>query len=130
VKKLYVFLSHFLTEEQKKDAIKTLGVTKFVSLPSPLQKKWGNIESDRSLKEKLKPFFDYILDNVTRDDYLLIQGEAGISFALVDWCLTNGYQPIYSYTKRVVIEKEIEKNKVEKKSVFKHIKFIFYERFL
>jgi len=129
MKNLYVFLSHFLTEEQKNDAIKNLGVTNFVSLPSPLQKKWGNIESDRELKKKLKPFIDYIVDNVTRDDYLLIQGEAGISFALVDWCLANGYQPIYSYTKRVVIEKEIEKNKVEKKSVFKHIKFIFYERF-
>ena len=52
--KMFLLFSHQLTDEQKKDAIENLKVTKFISLPEKLQKLWSNIPPEiESLGEYL-----------------------------------------------------------------------------
>lgn len=121
-------LSHSLTDEQKEDAQKNWGVTDFVFLPPDLQKKWSNIELTKPLTERTSKFIEFIKENVSKNDYILIQGEFGTSFAIIDWCLANNLKPIYSYTKRLIVEQKKIGNQVEKTSIFKHVKFLFYER--
>lgn len=121
--KMALLFSHALTQEQIDDA-KQIGVEKFVSLPEDLQTKFSNISSDNreEVKEELKSF---LKNSLNEKDYVLIQGEYGVTYSIVKFCEENNFIPVYSVSKRV--SSEIKKDGViEKVSYFKHEGFVKY----
>ena len=124
--KMFLLFSHSLTDEQIKDGIENLKVTKFISLPENLQKIWSNIPPElETLKSYLNEIKNFIRLNGNSGDYILIQGDFGAVYEMVEFSKQNSFVPIYATTKREVIEKK-EGDKVVKKSIFKHIKFRRY----
>ena len=124
--KLFLFFSHSLTDEQTKDLYETFGDIEIVNLPEKLQFKLSNVPPEiENLGEYVRDFEKYLLDNSTSGDLVLIQGEFGIVYRLVEFSKSISLVPIYATTKRIT--KEIIKDgKVVKTSEFKHIRFRKY----
>ena len=125
---MFLFFSHKLTSLQIEDAKKNLGVDEFIYLNDELQELFSNIPpKEVDLGEYLKPLFKFLIDNCKSGDYVLIQGEFGVVYRLVELSKILDLVPLYSTTKRESIE-EIFDGKVIKKSVFSHIEFRKYEK--
>lgn len=123
--RMFLFFSHKLTPEQIKDA-KKMGVKEFVYLPSNLQEKFSNIPPEiEDIKEYSKDFFSFLEKNAKKDDIVLVQGDFGVVYHIVEFCKKSNLKAVYSTTKRVATEKNID-GKIVKVSEFKHIKFRFY----
>jgi len=120
--KIFLFFSHKLTSSQIED-IKKMGIKEIVYLPSNLQEKFSNIPPEvDNLSEYVRVFAEYLLKHSKPNDYILIQGDFGLVYHLVNISKSIGLIPIYSTTKRVVIEEKKGKE-VIKTSKFEHIRF-------
>ena len=125
MKRLFLLFSHKLTSDQIKDAKDRLNIIEYRYLPDNLQNIWSNIPEDDENIEML--FMNYIKENASIGDYILIEGEYGIVYKMVKWSIENNYIPIYSYTKRQYKSITLEDGTVENRHYFKHIKFKEYK---
>lgn len=126
-KNLYLLFNHKLTPEQENDALKTLQVTDFVYLSDELQQIWSNVPSNEAnLKSYLDKITKYVKKNVQKDDVVLVQGDFGATFMMVDLVRSLGGKAVYATTKRSVVE-VMDGDKVIKQSVFKHEMFREYK---
>ena len=124
---LHLFFSHALTSEQVKDAQEKLGCKDIISLPYDLQQKWQQIPPEGEIDDfVINPFISYLSQKTDNGDYVLVQGEFGVSFMIVNWCLKNNRIPIYATTKRVVNEEMKSDGSVQKVTRFKHVQFRRY----
>jgi hypothetical protein len=123
--KMFLFFSHTLTGEQVDDA-KGLGVDDFVKLSQDLQERFSNVPPElERLDEYVRPFEEFLSKEAKEGDLVLIQGDFGVVYHLVNFAKEKGLVTVYATTKRVV--KEIEKDsKKVKISEFKHIRFREY----
>ena len=126
MKQMFLLFSHKLTPTQEADAKATLGVDKFITLSDNLQKLWSNIPPQlEELEEYLKPLKEYLKTNANSGDYVLIQGDFGGCYNMVNFVKSIGLIPIHSTTTRDVVEKTVN-GKVEKFSRFEHVIFRKY----
>ena len=125
--KLFLFFSHEITDKQKEDAKNNLGIAEIIKLPDDLQKKWSNVPAELdSLAEYLMPFREWLEKNFEDDDYILVQGEFGAVYFIVQWAKKNDLTPVYSTTERRSKEK-VEGDKVKSVKIFEHKQFREYE---
>lgn len=126
MRKMILLFSHKLTEEQKRDAQVNSGVKKFISLPADLQTLWSNIPATlEDIQEYLEPIQKFLLQNVNKNNIVLVQGDFGATHKMVTLVNSLDGSAVYATTKRDVVEKEIE-GKIVKTSVFKHVRFRRY----
>ncbi|WP_418186832.1 CRISPR-associated protein Csx20 [Aliarcobacter lanthieri] len=127
MKKMFLLFSHKLTQTQKDNAIKSFGVKEFIYLPKNLQELFSNIPSDiYSLKEYLTPIKGFLKEYSKKDDVVIIQGDFGATFILVNFAKSLELKVVYATTKRV-IQEFYEDDKIVKKSIFEHERFREYE---
>ena len=123
---LHLFFSHRLTDAQKEDALKSLDVEEFVYLPPDLQQLFSNVPPHlESLDEYVRPFAQYLLEVARPGDYILLQGDFGLVYRLVEISKSLGLIPIYATTRRVALERQ-EGEKSIKLSAFEHVRFRRY----
>lgn len=128
MKNLILLFSHSLTGEQLKDAKHTLGINRIITLPDNLKNIWSNIPPELPVvNDCIYEIKDWLLENANKGDYVLIQGEFGATYLMVNFSFKHGYIPVYATTKRINREK-IVGDKVINEKVFKHVRFRFYER--
>jgi len=121
--KMILLFSHTLTPEQKEDAEKTLKVDEFISLPDELQNLWSNVPPEiENLDNYLEPIFNYLRKNLKKGDFVLVQGDFGVTCKTAEFVKSLEAVAVYATTKREVIEKK-ENDKIVKISIFKHIRF-------
>jgi len=126
MKKLFLLFSHTLTPIQEQDAKESMGIEAFVKLPDDLQKLWSNIPPYlTTLDVYLEPLKSYILQNASKDDVFLIQGDFGGCYTMVNFVKSHGMEAVHSTTMRDVVEKTVN-GKVEKFSRFEHVIFRLY----
>jgi hypothetical protein len=126
---MILLFNHTLTNAQKEDAKSSLDVKEFITLPKELLYIWSNIPTEtESLFVLLTPIREFISKEARKGDYILIQGDFGATYAMVEFTKSLGLIPVYATTKREVIETK-EGEKVIKKSIFKHERFREYEKF-
>ena len=100
-----VLMSHDMSEIQKNDAYEKLKVTKIIEAPSEIKKIWGNINPISNLDTKfLEPVVLWISQSSKEEDYVLVQGEFGATFYIVDYCFKNNLIPVYATSLRRVDE--------------------------
>ena len=126
-KNVVIILSHNLTEEQKSDLEVNWNVEGFIDLPEILKEQWKNInpEDEELNNDIIRQLVKFIEDNTEEEDYILIQGEYGMTFLMANKCLDLNRIPIYATTKRISIEKNID-GEIHLEKVFKHIRFRKY----
>lgn len=123
---LLVIMSHQLSDIQIKDAKREYGIDKFKVLPQELQKIWSNVDSIGDLNiGSLKPIKCWIQKESKENDYVLIQGEFGATFYIVDYCFNINRVPIYATSKRQVEEKV----KGDETITSRHVNFRRYIRY-
>jgi len=121
---MFLLFSHTLSDEQAVDARDGLGVDEIVYLPQELQALWSGF--DPSLERVDTEGFERFLSKEANiGDIVLIQGDFGASFKMVQFALENKLIPVYATTKREVTELVEEGEKI-KKSIFKHVRFRQY----
>jgi len=118
---LFLLFSHSLTPDQVEDAKQSLGVSNFVSLPADLQERFSNVPADlKSLTEYLQPICKWLSEQVRAGDYVLVQGDFGATYSLVNHCKLIGAVPVYATTERKSIDITQPDGSVVTQRIFKH----------
>jgi len=118
--------THKLTPEQIQDASANLLVDEFVYLTDELQQRWSNVPPDIvSLTDYLKPFEEW-LDSANLEDYVLVQGDYGATYQMVEYALDKGLCPIYATTKREAVETVLSDGTVKTERLFRHCRYRNY----
>lgn len=124
---MLLLFSHQLSEEQIQEAKDVWHVETFIHMPSELQQAWSNVSPDlESLQGILKPIQNFIKESAQKDDIVIIQGDFGACYAMVNFAKKLDLVPVYATTKRIVSE-SLENEKLVKKSIFEHGRFRKYE---
>ena len=130
MKKLFLLFSHEITDEQLKDAKKNMGIDDIVNMPEELKKNWKSISPKGELNlKKIEPVLKWLKKESSKGDYVLVQGEYGVTFYIVGFCFKNNLIPIYATSKRVYKEDKNQDGSVVRKHIFKHVNFRKYEKF-
>ncbi|KGG79641.1 CRISPR-associated protein Csx20 [Caloranaerobacter azorensis] len=126
---LLVVMSHELLDFQVEEAKFKLGVDTIKTLPDNLKQIWSNLNPKGELPVgELNLVRDWILKESYEGEYVLVQGEFGATFYIVDFCFKYNRIPIYATTARKVEETKVD-NKVITKRVFVHENFRKYLRY-
>ena len=126
MRKMFLLFSHQLIPAQINDARYSWSVDEFVVLEDDLQKLWSQIPPElESLDGYLQPIKEYLKENITKNDVVLIQGDFGGCYEMVNWVKQLDAIPIYATTARNVIEKNVN-GKIVKTSQFEHVRFRKY----
>lgn len=126
--KMLLLLSHELTVDQREDADASLTINEFVPLPPDLQELWRNIPPTKPLlSDYLEPFCVWIKENANSGDYVLIQGDFGAAYSMVNYAFSAGLIPVYATTERESVETPMPDGSVKLERIFKHRMFRGYE---
>lgn len=124
---LHLLLNHPLTPEQEQAAKTELRVTQ-INIPSEkLKPLWAAIPPEpESLDDTLLPFKQWLGEKATKGDYLLIAGDFGATFKLVEFARSQGLIPIYATTCRESQEQQNPDGSITKTNTFRHVRFRRY----
>jgi hypothetical protein len=121
LRKLFLLFNHTLTELQVESARSSLEVEKIIEPPSELKALWRQIPPDiTGISDYLKPVKQWLSENANISDYVLIQGDFGACFILVNLSLERGLIPVYSTTHREAVEEHISDGSVKIVHRFQH----------
>ncbi len=121
---LHLIFNHQLTAAQISDAKASLGIKKIKYLPKELQEIWANIPANAALD--LEQHLIKLLHYFKAQDanaYVLVQGDFGAVYFMVNYLKDLGYKPIYATTERKIIEEKLTNNTIVTKRIFKHVCF-------
>lgn len=126
---LFTLFNHTLTTAQKADAEKVLGVSQIKETPREVFDLWSRISPYRKeLYSYLEPVRKWLEISTRPGDYLLLQGDFGAVFLLVEFANRIKIMPVYSTTERVVVEKPLAGGTVKLEHQFKHVIYRHYGR--
>ncbi|MEA1947029.1 MAG: CRISPR-associated protein Csx20 [Thermodesulfobacteriota bacterium] len=124
---LFLIFNHRLTQIQKDDARASLGVGHIINLPTNLEKLWQQIPVDLSkIDNYLAPIKKWLSEQSSMSDYVLIQGDFGATFIIVQFAFEKGLIPIYSTSRREAVEEHNDEGTVKLTHNFKHVMFRKY----
>ncbi|MHA1228267.1 MAG: CRISPR-associated protein Csx20 [Candidatus Hodarchaeales archaeon] len=107
---------------------KTLEVSEILDAPLEIKRQWSDVPPKlKSLKIFLNPFYEWVEKNSEQGDFILIQGDFGATFIMVNFSFSLGLIPIYSTTERIVESEVGDKGEVQMRRIFKHSFFRKYE---
>jgi hypothetical protein len=124
---LFLLFNHTLTAQQEADAHRSIGVAEVIAPPPDISRLWAEIppEAD-SLKEYLLPVMAWLTQTARPGDYVLVQGEFGATWLVVNEAMAIGLVPIYATTRRVATERMLPTGQIEIQHVFQHVRFRRY----
>jgi len=125
--RLFLIFNHEITEQQAEDARTSLGVEKIVDLPDDLKALWQNVPAEAPrIRAFLKPVMDWLARHAMAGDHVLVQGDFGACYIMVNYAFNRGLVPVYSTTDRQAAEEKLSDGTVVLKHVFKHVRFRKY----
>jgi hypothetical protein len=122
----FCLINHILTENQITELHEKYSISNINYPESKLSEIWSQIPITQKLdKTSIYAAVDW-LEAAKAGDVVIIQGEPGSTFMLVDYALKKKLIPIHAVSKRV--SKEVrEGEQVQKQNIFEHICFREYE---
>ncbi len=118
---LYLLFNHEPTALQEEDAFACLHVKHIHNPPPDLKAIWRQIPPDLpGIDSYLRPVKEWLKEHSRKGDYVLIQGDFGACFIMVNFAFANGLIPVYSTTERVAVEKHGNDGIVNLIHQFKH----------
>ena len=97
-RKILVF-KDVIDEDEKTELKKRFKIKIMKRLPAKTAKEWQNLENDSNKEKNIKRFEKIIEENISSGDVLLINGETGITFEIVNWVKEKGITAIYEVKK-------------------------------
>ena len=128
MRKCFCLLNHVLTQKQLDELAQKYQVSDVEYPPKDVSELWSQIPTGNELfKSDLKSVIQW-LQKAESKSLIIIQGEFGSTFALVDWALSNALIPIYAVTKRIETE-EKKGEKIVRHYIFEHECFREYKKY-
>ena len=125
---LFLLFNHTLTPEQEHDARFSLGVDQIILMPSEISGLWSQIPPDLSKIEKyLTPMKTWLDALAQSGDFILIQGDFGACYQMVNHAFMKGYIPVYATTSRESVEISGKDGTIQTIRQFRHRMFRVYE---
>ena len=107
---LFLIFNHDITPVQESDARDSLGVQQIINMPPDIKDLWRQIPPALpKIGSYLKPVKQWLAGQAKKNNYVLIQGDFGACYIMVNFAFKSGLIPIYSTTEREAVE-EYEKN--------------------
>lgn len=126
---LYLLFNHHFTAAQEADALKSLYVDRIVNLPQGLQDLWSSVPPDLDeIVPYLEPIREWLAREARAGDYVLIQGDFGATWLMVNFALDRGFIPLYSTSFREAVEDHKPDGSVLLTHHFQHRMFRRYGR--
>ena len=125
---LFLIFNHNITSVQETDARRSLGVQRIIDMPSDIKELWQQIPPDlHEISSWLNPVKDWLAQNSIINDYVLIQGDFGACYIMVNFAFEIGLIPVYSTTERKAVEEHSNDGTIKLVHHFRHQKFRKYE---
>jgi len=124
--KAYCLLNHQLTENQKKELLEKYDCNEIIYPTEELSATWSQIPAIQKIDRSIINAVISWLDAAEEGDVLIIQGEFGSTFMLVDFALKHNLIPLHAVTKRVASEQR-NGEVVQRQYIFEHVCFRPYE---
>ena len=126
---LFLIFNHTFTDVQREDAISSLGVSRIVDMPRDFKAIWSSIPPDMEfICYYLEPVQIWLRQKAEPGDYVLIQGDFGACYIMVNYAFTLGLVPVYSTTGRETKESVLKDGTVKVTRHFQHRFFRRYEQ--
>jgi len=124
---LFLIFNHEITSIQESDARSSLGVERITDLPQDLKELWRQVPPDLTeISGYLAPLKTWLKSQAAKNDYVLIQGDFGACYVMVNYAFEMGAIPVYSTTTRDAIEEYNGDGSVRLVHQFKHKAFRKY----
>jgi hypothetical protein len=118
---LFLIFNHEITSIQESDARDSLGVEQITDLPPALKELWRQVPPDLAeVSGYLGLVKTWLKSQAAENDYVLIQGDFGACYIMVNFAFKLGLIPIYSSTNREAVEKYNNDGSVKLVHQFKH----------
>ena len=124
--KAFCLLNHELTQNQILELKNRFNVESILYPSEELSKNWSQIPAEKELDKTIIGNVINWLTAANKGDLLIVQGEFGATFMIVDYALKNELVPLHAVTKRVAVEHR-DGEVVSKQYVFEHVCFRKYE---
>lgn len=126
-KAFLLMLNHNLSPAQLSSARKEFGPCRPIEMPGPLRNLWQQVPADASaLFPFLGPFRTWLEDTGRKEDFVIIQGDFGATFLMVNHALDQGMIPVYATTRRKAVETLLPDGSVKMEHVIKFCRFRTY----
>lgn len=126
---LYLIFNHSLTPEQEQHAKNSLMVDEIITMPEDIRGIWSDIPPDiANIGHILEPIKHWLKINAHKGDLVLIQGDFGACYIMVNFAFSLELVPIYSTTQRIATEKIEEHGVVKLTHNFSHRIFRLYSK--
>ncbi|MBP5749037.1 MAG: hypothetical protein J6W63_11815 [Treponema sp.] len=126
--KAFCLLNHELTQNQILELKGKFGAEKIEYPPENLSKMWSQIPAVEEIDMNVIKAVINWLSSANQNDVLIVQGEFGSTFMIVDYALRKNLIPVHAVTKRVAQETR-EGEIVKRQYVFEHVCFRKYKYF-
>ncbi|MEA3468997.1 MAG: CRISPR-associated protein Csx20 [Thermodesulfobacteriota bacterium] len=124
---LFLLFSHSITLAQEEQARQDLGVEQIVSPPDSIRLLWAALPPDLpALQPCLEPVISWLDSDSREGDYVLIHGDFGACYLLVQHCLDTNRVPIYSTTERQAVETNLDDGTIRLTHTFCHVRYRAY----
>jgi hypothetical protein len=124
---LFLLFNHRLTERQAEDARTSLGIRSIVEPPAEVRQLWQTVAPDLpAIADYIAPVRNWLAGSASRNDHVLIQGDFGATYLMVQFAFELGLIPVYSTTKRQAEEQHGEDGSVMLTHRFRHCQFRRY----
>lgn len=123
MKTMYILMSHKISKYQIEDAMLNWNVTRFITLPTKI---WSQIPAERdNIESCLLHLKAQLRDEAKIGDMLLIQGDYGATFNMVQFSNEIGILSVYATSRRISREIIVGET-ITTIREFKHVKFRKY----
>lgn len=126
-RRMLVLLNHEWSEMQQVEARQRFGVEELLRPPPEIQRAFGEVGPEGELgEEQVCPLVDWLRDAGTPGDYFWVQGEHGLTVALVQKAARMGLVPVYATTRREAEEERQADGTTLAVRRFRHVQFRRY----
>ncbi len=127
--KLFILLSHRINDEQLLLLIRMYGAIELIYLPENLQTTFSNVDPNlQSLKNISVEIISWLKTYpISLSDKVVLQGESGLCFILLQWLFKQNIEVIYSTTLRHCKEIKLANGSIELRHFIKPIQFRKYQ---
>ena len=126
-KNLFLLFSHTLTPEQLADARASLGVKHVFGMSRELKSIWQQIPPEvHGVDSLIEPLKKWLSEKSRQGDVVLVQGDFGATWLMVNYAFSIGLIPIYSTTEREASESLQPDGSIKTRHIFRHNRFRIY----
>jgi hypothetical protein len=125
----YLLLNHEITKAQRLELTEGWGAQRVQHLDQEIGRHWSAVSPYGELDlEFLKGVCRTIEGKARKGDMIVVQGEYGATFFVVNFCLQHNFVPLYATSLRNYEERQNADGSVERFHRFRHIRFRRYMR--